>query len=205
MGADPETLAFYDREAEAYAGYAEDFIDNPWLTRFAASLAPGAAVLDFGCGSAWAAHWLSEQGFDVDAYDGSAGLAREAQRRYGIDVTVGKFEALDRPGRYAGIWASFCLLHDSRKVMPRHLARLHAALRPGGCLYLGLKAGIGENRDRLGRRYTFYARDEIDGLLTAAGFAAIEITEEASEGFEGSPANVLHILARRARTDDWHG
>lgn len=202
MGADPATLAFYDREAEAYAGYAEDFVDNPWLTHFVAGLSPGAMVLDFGCGSAWAAHWLAQQGYAADAYDGSAGLAREAQRRYGVDVTVGKFEALDRPDRYDGIWASFCLLHDSRDAMRGHLARLHVALRPGGRLYLGLKAGTGDSRDRLGRHYTYYTQDEIEGLLANAGFTAIETAVETSKGFEGSPTDVLHILSRRPTDDD---
>ena len=202
MCADPATLAFYNREAAAYAGYSEDFTENGWLTRFAEGLAPGAAVLDFGSGSAWAAHWLSGRGFAAEAFDGSEGLAREARRRYGIGVTVGRFEDFDRIARYDGIWASFCLLHDSRDAMPGHLARLQAALRPGGRLYLGLKAGIGERRDRLGRRYTYYAEDEIEGLLAAAGFRVVETTAEASKSYDGSPDTVLHILARRPSEND---
>ena len=202
MGADPATLAFYDREAEAYAGYSEDFTDNGWLVRFADGLAPGAAVLDFGCGSAWAAHWLARRGFAVDAYDGSPGLAREARSRYGITVTVGRFEEFQQRDHYHGIWASFCLLHDSRNAMPGHLERLHGALRPGGRLYLGLKAGTGERRDRLGRRYTYYGQNEIGDLLSAAGFVSVDITSEGTVSYDGSPDTVLHILAERPAANE---
>ncbi len=198
MGADPATLAFYDREAPAYAGYSVDFADDGWLERFADGLAEGARVLDFGCGSAWAADWFARKGFAADALDGSAGLAGEAAKRYGLDVRVCQFEDFTDRDRYDGIWASFCLLHDSRDAMPGHLARLNAALKPGGRLYLGLKAGAGERRDSLGRRYTYYAHDEIEALLARAGFERIDATVLASQGYDGGDEKVLHIFAERS-------
>ena len=200
MTADTETLAFYDGEAVAYAAYAAGAsgkAERDWLARFAARLEPGAPVLDFGCGSGWAAHEFASQGFRVSALDGSAGLAAEARRRYGIDVRVERFEALDDAGLHGGIWASFCLLHDTREAMPGHLARLHRALEPGGWLYLGLKQGAGESRDRLGRRYTYFGAAEIGSLLRAAGFPAPEIAAEQSTGYDGAKTGILHILARR--------
>ena len=197
MTADSETLAFYDGEAAAYAAYASDKADRVWLTRFAERLEPGAAVRDFGCGSGWAAHVFTGRGFRVNALDGSAGLAAEALRRYGVAVRVARFEALDDDGLHGGIWASFCLLHDTRAAMPGHLARLHRALAPGGWLYLGLKQGAGESRDRLGRRYTYFAEAEIEGLLVGAGFPAPEIALERSAGYDGTITGKMHILARR--------
>jgi SAM-dependent methyltransferase len=197
MSGDIETLSFYDGEAAAYAAYTSDKAERGWLGRFAARLEPGALVLDFGCGSGWAAHALAGQGFRVSALDGSAGLAAEARRRYGVVVRVERFEALDDEGRQGGIWASFCLLHDTREAMPGHLARLHRALEPGGWLYLGLKEGEGESRDRLGRRYTYFGEAEIGELLRAAGFPEVEITVEQSTGYDGVKTGMMHILARR--------
>lgn len=196
MAADPETLAFYDREAPVYAGHAEDS-PRDWLERFAARLAPGAAVLDFGCGSGWAAHWLSGRGFRVGALDASAGLAGEARRRYGIAVQVARFDQFDAAKAFDGIWASFSLLHDRREAMSAHLARLARALRPGGWLYLGLKEGEGEGRDRLGRHYVYYRAAEIEALLGTAGFPAPETATDAAEGYDGSHTGLLHILARK--------
>lgn len=197
MTADSETLAFYDGEAAAYAAYASDKAERAWLARFADRLAPGAAVLDFGCGSGWAAHAFDRQGFRVSALDGSAGLAAQARRRYGVEVRVARFEELDDEGLYDGVWASFCLLHDTRDAMPGHLARLHRALRPGGWLYLGLKEGAGESRDKLGRRYTYFGEAEIAGLLDAAGFPEVVAAVEQAEGYDGSRTGMMHILARR--------
>jgi SAM-dependent methyltransferase len=198
MAADPDTLAFYDREAPVYADYAEKTAEHPWLQKFAALLAPGARALDFGCGSGWAAQALTEQGFKVAALDGSAGLAAQALQRYGIPVRVARFEEFNDTEAFEGIWVSFSLLHDSREAMPEHMARLHRGLVPGGWLYLGLKEGTGGLRDKLGRRYTYYSADEITGLLQAAGFPDPEINRRAaSEGYDGSTTGVLHIFAQR--------
>jgi len=196
MTADTETLAFYNGEAAAYASYSSDKAERVWLARFTERLEPGAAVLDFGCGSGWAAHKFVAQGFRVSALDGSAGLAEEALRRYGIEVRVARFEDLDDEGQYGGIWASFCLLHDTREAMPGHLRRLRRALEPGGWLYLGLKEGNGESRDRLGRRYTYFGEAEIGELLEAAGFPTPEISVEQSTGYDGTMTGMMHILAR---------
>jgi SAM-dependent methyltransferase len=154
-------------------------------------------VLDFGCGSGWAAHALTGKEFRVSALDGSAGLAAEARRRYGVEVRFMLFEELDDENVHGGIWASFCLLHDTRDAMPGHLARLARALIPGGWLYLGLKEGTGESRDRLGRRYTYFGAVEIEALQGHAGFPEVEITIEQATGYDGAKIGMMHILARR--------
>ena len=197
MTADRQTLAFYDGEAAAYADYSSEKAERAWLARFTERLAPGTSVLDFGCGSGWAAHAFAAKGFEVSALDGSTGLAAEAKRRYGVAVRVMRFEALDDDGLHGGVWASFCLLHDSRAAMPGHLARLHQALSAGGLLYLGLKEGTGESRDRLGRRYTYFGAAEIAALLAEAGFPEPQISVEQAEGYDGSKTGMLHVLARR--------
>ncbi len=50
-------------------------------------------------------------GFDVTPTDGSAGLAREAEKRLGRPARVMKFEELSETGAYAAVWANACLLH----------------------------------------------------------------------------------------------
>lgn len=194
---DRDTIGFYDSEARTYASYLAETSRAPRLEHFAALLPAGGAVLDFGCGSAWAAARLRDLGFAVSATDGSAGLAAEAKARYGIDVTVAPFEALADVAAYDGIWASFCLLHDTREAMPRHLARLSAALRPGGAFYIGLKAGTGAKRDKLGRLYTYFDAGEMAGYLETAGFAMLETQSETGTSYDGTPDDFLHIYARK--------
>ena len=198
MGGDDKTLDFYTREAAAYADYASQEKRSPLLSRFAETLPPGGDVLDFGCGSGWAANRFADLGFNAAGFDGSDGLAQEARQRYGIDVTVGRFEEFDANAAYDGIWASFCLLHDSRAAMPGHLSRLHAALRAGGGIYIGLKEGEGESRDSLGRLYTYFSQPEMRGYLKDAGFTGVAMETETSTGYDGVPVSSLHIFARRA-------
>lgn len=199
MSADPATLDFYTTEARVYADYVASEAAHPRLADFAGRIAPGGTILDFGCGPAWAANAFRQMGYDAQGFDGSPGLAAEARRRYDIDVTVGAFETFDAVDAYDGIWASFCLLHDSREAMPGHLARLYRALRPGGVLYVGLKEGDGAERDDLGRLYTYFSQAEMTGWLGALGFSAPEIETEPSTGYSGMPCTSLHIITRRAR------
>lgn len=197
-GGDIQTLDFYTENATGYAEYVKDEADNPQLAAFAAMLEPGARVLDFGCGPGWAANRLKSLGFKVKGFDGSAGLAEEARRRYGLQVRVGRFEDFDEIDAYDGVWASFCLLHDSRAATPGHLMRLARSLRPGGVLYVGVKEGEGEERDSLGRYYTYFSEAEMRQYLVEAGFSVLRTETETATGFSGVPALSLHLFATRA-------
>ena len=196
-GGDAATLDFYTSQAAAYADYAAEAGRSPRLARFAAMLPPGGDVLDFGCGPGWVVDCLNGMDFCATGFDGSAGLAEEARRRYGVEVTVGRFDELEAAAAYDGVWAGFSLLHDSRAAMPAHLGRLHRALRPGGALYLGLKEGQGERRDSLGRFYTYFGETEIVALLGAAGFTVVSTEIEPDTGFDGAVVASLHVFARR--------
>lgn len=196
-GADAATLDYYSAAATDYADRMADEAENPVLARFAALVRPGGDVLDFGCGPGWAADRLRRMGFVISAFDGSEGLVEEARRRYGLDVQHLQFGDFDAEAAFDGIWASFCLLHDSREAMPGHLGRIHRALRAGGAFYIGLKEGTGAHRDTLDRLYTYFTMPEMAGLLDGAGFDLLGYRKEEAVGMEGTPAIGLHIFARR--------
>ncbi|MEM9061191.1 MAG: class I SAM-dependent methyltransferase [Pseudomonadota bacterium] len=195
MGGDDHTLEFYTREAEQYAEFAGAQAPSDIMNTFAERLPAGAEVLDFGCGSGWAANSFREMGFNASGFDGSEGLAEQARTRFGIEVTVGRFEDFSAKRAYDGIWASFCLLHDSRAALPGHLARLSAALRPGGAFYLGLIAGEGDERDGFGRLYTYFSEPELREALADAGFVVSEVRTTEGKRYDGSPVDELHIFA----------
>ncbi len=160
-------------------------------------LPAGATVMDFGCGPAWAANRFREMGFDAHGFDGSAGLAAEAKQLYGIDVTVGPFEAFDAVDAYHGIWASFCLQHDSRDAMPGHLGRLHTALKDGGALYVGLMSGEGDERDGHDRLYTYFTEAEMRRLMGDAGFDVERVEGKTGKRYDGSAVDEMHLFARK--------
>lgn len=197
MSGDKATLDFYDDEAPVYAPWSTPKSPLPWLEKFL-SLAPDSGrMLDYGCGGGWAAMRMLEAGYEVDAFDGSAGLAKEAADLTGLDVKVHRFEDFDAKDRYEGIWASFCLLHVPRAEMPANLARIYAALKPGGVFYLGLKAGSGEKRDSLGRFYSYFEPEYITDLLAKAGFTTPQIRLRDGDGYDGKAEKSMHIFTAR--------
>lgn len=197
MSRDAETLAFYDREGATYAEWSAPSGDYAWLEKFLSLAAPEGRLLDYGCGGGWAARRMLDAGRAVDAFDGSAALAEEASKLTGINVAVMSFDGFSSPPQYVGVWASFCLLHAPIAAMPRNLARIAAAMIPGGVFYLGLKVGTGERRDSLGRFYSYFEPDEMRVLLDEAGFDGVDIREKEGGGYDGVAETVMHIFSRR--------
>lgn len=198
MSADKATLDFYDQESASYAEWSAPKEEYPWLEKFISMVPEDALLLDFGCGSGWAAKRMLDAGRKVEAFDGSPGLAAEARKLTGLDVKVMRFEELAEVERYDGLWASFCLLHAPRSAMQGNLARISRALRPGGLFYLGLKRGNEESRDSHGRFYSFFEPEELTTWLMEAGFGEIDIREKTGSGYDGGKSYpVMHIFCRK--------
>ncbi|WP_366140686.1 class I SAM-dependent methyltransferase [uncultured Shimia sp.] len=175
---DKDTLAVYAKAAGDYADRfariedadVDQFSD---LTAFFALLPDEGLVLDFGCGPGqWAAK-IRDAGYRVDGMDASPEMAALAKERFDVDVTIATFDQLEAVEVYDGIWANFSLLHAPKAEMPHHLSRIHHALKPGGAFHIGTKLGEGEQRDHLGRFYSYYTEDELTGLLQGAGFTLV--------------------------------
>ncbi|MEM9783697.1 MAG: class I SAM-dependent methyltransferase [Pseudomonadota bacterium] len=198
LGIDPQTIAFYDDNADAYADCAETEHGVIHLAQFAADLPSGARVLDFGAGDGWAAGWLAAEGFEAVAYDASEALLALAAQRPGVETQQGSFEELEAFGEYDGVWASFSLLHAPRAALPSNLSRLATALVPGGRLFVGLKQGVEERRDRLGRFYAYFDADEVIEALGATGFDVLRATSSEGRGMAGDIETSLYFHARLA-------
>ena len=200
--ADDETLAFYDQNAEAVAEKQTSTAPHAHLLRFLGALHPGATVLDFGCGSGWAAAEMAERGFLVDAIDGSAGMVAEARRRTGLSVAHIPFDAFAAHLAYDGVFASFSLLHLRRSDAPRIVGKIWDALKPSGLLYVGVKAcseGTRERRDALGRFFTDYKRADLEEMLIGAGFKIVWTEDGSGVGTDGVRTEQAHILASKAQ------
>ena len=63
---DEETLRFYRSNAQAYA--EREITKHTRLARFLALLAPGATILELGCGAGAASAEMLARGFDVAPY-----------------------------------------------------------------------------------------------------------------------------------------
>ena len=195
MSTDRRTIAVYDAKALDYAERFSSAEPGRHLRSFIEALPPGSHVLDLGCGPGHDSAFMSQAGLVPDAIDASPAMVAMANERHGLDARLASFDDIDAVALYDGIWASFSLLHAPRGDLPRHVAGLHRALRPGGLLHLGMKTGNGEMRDALDRFYTYVTVPEITGILTEAGFT-VTATEEGEEvGLAGLPDRFVILRA----------
>ena len=193
---DDDTLQFYRRNAEAYAGWAK--APSTRLTGFLAMLPGAGLILELGCGAGNHSKEMLSRGFRVRATDGSPEMAAIAAQRLNHPVEAMLFHELNEREVYDGIWASACLLHVPRDELADILARVHCALKPGGPFYASYKVGHGDGRDSLGRYYNYPPVEWLDKTYTAAG-AWTQVKSDTSEikSFDEAPATMLHIVMRK--------
>ena len=107
-----------DKTIQYYNDYAEQFIATTvnvefhhMQNRFLDKLKAEAYILDFGCGSGRDTKCFLEQGYQVDAIDGSKELCKMASELTGIQVKHMYFQELSEVEKYDGIWACSSILH----------------------------------------------------------------------------------------------
>jgi len=175
------TSVTYDQIAAYYAAHSPGAAPETLATireRFAALLAPGARVLDVGCGPGWEAARLRALGLRACGLDRSWGMLAEA-RAWGAPLLLGDMRALPLPdGVLDGLWVCASFLHIPKRDGPAVLREFRRALRPGGVLYIGVKEGEGERwvEHCAGRQrfFAFYQVRELDALLRTHGFSVTE-------------------------------
>ncbi len=105
------------------------------LREYLPKMPKGARVLIPGCGSAYEAGYLAENGFDVLAIDFSPAaveLAKKNLSRYGDTVRLADFFEFDYGKPYDVIYERAFLCALPRKMWQRYAERCAQILRPGG-------------------------------------------------------------------------
>lgn len=195
---DPETLAFYAAEAPVYAASGPGGASR-YLAAFLDRLAPGARILELGCGGGRDAEAMLARGFDVDPTDGVAEMAAKAAARIGRRVRVLRFEELAAVDAYDAVWAHASLLHAPRPALPALLAAIHRALRPGGLHFASYKSGGAEGRDRFGRYFNYPSRDELaEAYARSAAWDVLATEEGPGGGYDGRQGPWIAMTLRKA-------
>ena len=132
--------------------------------KFLDKLTENANILDFGCGSGRDTKYFIEQGYHVDAMDGSVELCKLAGEYTGIEVKRMYFQELSDVEKYDGIWACSSILHLPLLELEEVLKKIERALRNGGIVYTSFKYGIFSG-ERNGRFFTDMTEDKFAELL----------------------------------------
>lgn len=192
---DHETIAVYDTRAGDYAKLEPSEAPSDTLAAFIKTLPDGARVLDLGCGPGSSARHMVRAGCVVDALDASAEMIELASSIDGVTARQASFDDISGAAIYDGVWANFSLLHAARTDMPRHLAAIHTALKPGGLFHIAVKEGSGEGRDNLGRHYTYYTESGLTALLQTAGYSVGPYRRGRDKGLSGTDDNWISVTA----------
>ena len=190
---DKETLDAYATRVDDYIAItkAEPAVS---LVAFADALPEGGRVLDLGCGPGHAAKYLASRGFAAHAWDASPEMVAAAKAP-GVTTRIAVFEDLAETATYDGVFASFSLLHAPRADFPRHMAAIARAIKPGGVFHLGMKTGTGEERDSIGRFYSYFTRDELVAEMEANGLNPVWEQTGEEPGLSGTVAPFVLIRA----------
>ena len=192
---DRETIAVYDARADEYAKLEPSDMPSEALATFMKALPDGARVLDLGCGPGTSARHMVRAGCVVDALDASAEMIGLASAIEGVTARQASFDDISGTAIYDGVWANFSLLHAPRVDMPKHLAAIHMALKPGGLFHIAVKEGTGEHRDTINRLYTYYTELELTALLEATGFTVGPYRRGRDKGLSGEDADWISVTA----------
>lgn len=195
-----KTLQYYNANAEAFDAntFVVDF--SQIQQEFLNTLPAGAQILDFGCGSGRDTKYFLEQGYKVDAIDGSAVLCKFASAHTGIKVRQMLFQELHAKEKYDGIWACASILHVEKNELPDILQRMYNALKTDGTIYVSFKYGDFEG-ERNGRYFSDFTEESFSKLVKRVHGLIIEkmwITGDVREG-RGDERWLNIILRRKMR------
>jgi len=180
------TLEYYNKNAEAFAEGALKADMSELYEFFLKYLAPGAAILDLGCGSGRDTKYFLEQGYVVTAVDCSEELCNLASVYTGQNVICKLFTEIKFDKDFDGVWACSSLLHVPKDELPDVFHRIRCYLRFDGIFYASFKYGDFTGY-RNGRYFTVLNED---GLLAIIGekplfeILEIKITSDVRPGRE---------------------
>lgn len=210
--------ACYDAVAPEYAARFSDELarkplDRELLSRFAAGVRGAGEVCDLGCGPGQTTAYLHGCGARVCGLDLSAGLLREAGRRYpGLAFEAGDMLALPRAdGTVAGVVAFYSVVHFSPNQLRRALAEIQRVLRPGGRVLLAFHIGHGSVRVEgfLGRPvamdFMLFRPESVAEELAEAGFAGVEVIERDPYPDVEYPSRRAYVFANKPADAGTHG
>lgn len=178
---EPNTLNYYNINAENFYHntVSAKFTDTQKF--FLIKLRKGAYILDFGCGSGRDTKAFLDQGYRVEAIDGSAELCKLATQYTGITVRHMLFQELSAVDQYDAIWACSSILHLSLDGLSDVMRKMTAALKSNGIIYTSFKYGTFSG-ERNGRYFTDMTKDtfadfirNIDGLVTEEQWISSDI------------------------------
>lgn len=168
-----KTLSYYNENADNFV-QGTVHVDM-WKNqqKFSGRLKKGSYILDLGCGSGRDTKYFLQQGYCVDAVDGSEKLCRLASDYTGIEVKHMLFQELKEADKYDGIWACSSILHLPAAELADVMGKMAAALKAHGIVYTSFKYGVFAG-ERNGRYFTDMTEEKFAEFIKDVDELAVE-------------------------------
>jgi len=174
--------------------YADNEFNNPHMEKhykkFLGMLDKNSDILVVGCGPGQAAKRFSDHGHYVTGVDLSHKMIEYAEEKveaadfYCMDVQKMSFKK-----RFDAVWAASVLIHIPKDRHMQILNKVQTMLQPTGFLFFGMLEGKGDKviPDEHNKKFNNYVvlmtRDEVEQLLTGAGFELYDYSTEAMKKY----------------------
>lgn len=158
------TLDYYNKYAVEFSRDTFDVKFTETQDLFLSLLKPNSCILDFGCGSGRDTRYFLQQGYRVEAIDGSKSLCEIAQKNTGIPIRQMLFQDLRESDEYDGIWACSSILHLAKNELTTVMKKMIRALKKNGIIYTSFKYGDFEG-ERNGRYFTDFTEKSFAEFL----------------------------------------
>jgi len=142
-------LGTYNRQAEKLSAQYQGVSTEDVLKGLKERL-PRQRALDIACGNGRDARWLAEQGFVVDAVDGSEGMIAQAKQvnahenvTYGVDLMPDLDAIREKGEKYDAITMSAAWMHLKPAERKRMFETITELARPGAMVFITLRHGPG--------------------------------------------------------------
>src|SRR5574344_2336718 len=162
------TIEYYKKNAKSYCEQTFSVNLQENYDRFVCQLPKNAYILDFGCGSGRDSKYFIDNGYRVEATDGSSEMCKFASKYINQEVKCMKFDELKDIDMFDGIWACSSVLHVEKDILPSVLHKMINALKVNGVIYASFKTGAGYEIKE-GKYYNFLTREEMEECLSETG------------------------------------
>ncbi len=180
------TLDYYNTNTTSFVESTQSVQMTEAWNRFTSKLQKSSLILDFGCGSGRDTKYFLENGYQVEAIDGSEELCKVASKFTGVTVKKQLFADLNENQKYDAVWACSSILHANSEDLVIIIKKIWTALKYKGIFYTSFKYGDFEG-ERNGRYFTDFTEESFAALLKkSADFDILEtwITGDVRPGRE---------------------
>lgn len=203
-----ETIKTYDLLGADYSPTTAGLVDREDFDKLVKLIAPGAKVLEAGCGYGKELKLFIDAGYDVTGIDLSAGMLEQCKKNVPRAKLVQMdVRRLDFPNEtFDAIWCHTVLLHLPPREAEKAVKEFYRVLKNGGILFASVKKVdksqemVKEDIEGHPRWFQYYTEEEFLNLVKSVGFKIIEtiiFNEQDRYGADKRDLMFVEVLAKK--------